>query len=201
MHLYVLGGLGERIERRAAARASWPRSSRARSPSPRLRRSASSPATGGSSRRAAPTRAPAELFYALQTDLGLRWPSHPAAPSSTRRTSRRTYVYLFTWPSPVEGGALRACHGLDLPFTFGTLDAPGMEKLAGAGPAAERLSAPLRAAWIAFARSGDPSPPGLGAWPPYAGPRLATIELGARCRVLDAPFAAERALWDAALRE
>jgi para-nitrobenzyl esterase len=103
-------------------------------------------------------------------------------------------MYLFTWQSPMEGGALGACHALDLPFTFGTLDAPGMEAFAGAGPEAERLSASVRAAWTAFARGGDPSPPGL-AWPPYDARRRATLELGASCRVLDAPLDEERALW------
>ena len=76
-----------------------------------------------------------------------------------------------------------------------------MAELAGAGAEAEGLSARLRAAWVAFARDGDPSHPGLGAWPSFAPPRFATMELGARCGVLEAPFAAESALWEAALRE
>jgi len=142
----------------------------------------------------------AELFYALQTDLGLRWPSHLLAARHAAHQPR-TWAYLFTWPSPLAGGELRACHALDLPFTFGTLAAPGMAELAGAGAEAEGLSARLRAAWVAFARDGDPSHPGLGAWPSFAPPRFATMELGARCGVLEAPFAAESALWEGALRE
>jgi para-nitrobenzyl esterase len=142
----------------------------------------------------------AELFYALQTDLGLRWPSHLLAARHAAHQPR-TFAYLFTWPSPAEGGALRACHALDLAFTFGTLGAPGMAAFAGAGAEAEALSAKLRGAWVAFARSGDPSHPGLGAWPPFAAPRFATMELGARCGVLEAPFAAESELWEATLRD
>jgi para-nitrobenzyl esterase len=133
------------------------------------------------------------LFYALQTDLGLRGPSIRLAEAQAAHQPR-TWMYLFTWPSPLEGGELGACHALDLPFTFGTLDAPGMAAFAGGGPAAEALSAALRAAWTAFARGGDPSPPGL-AWPPYAPPRRATLELGRSCRVLDAPLEEERALF------
>jgi len=136
----------------------------------------------------------AELFYALQTDLGLRWPSLLFAERHAAHQPR-SFVYLFSWPSPLRGGALRACHALDLPFTFGTLGAPGMAELAGAGAAAEGLSADLRAAWVAFARSGDPSHPGIGVWPAYAPPRRATFELGAERRVLEDPFARERELW------
>jgi para-nitrobenzyl esterase len=135
----------------------------------------------------------AAVFYALQTELGLRWPSIRLAEAQAARQAR-TWMYLFTWPSPMDGGALRACHALDLPFTFATLDAPGMAAFAGSGPAAERLSATLRAAWTGFARDGDPSAPGLS-WPRYDVRRRATLELGATCRVLDAPLDQERALW------
>jgi para-nitrobenzyl esterase len=137
---------------------------------------------------------PAEVFYALQTELGLRWHSTLLAERHAAHQPR-TFVYLFTWPSPLRGGALRACHALDLPFTFGTLDAPGMAALAGAGPGAERLSANVRAAWLAFARTGDPGHPGIGPWPPYDSRRRATMELGSRCGALDAPLEEERSLW------
>jgi para-nitrobenzyl esterase len=199
MRLYVLTGLGERV-----GDALLPRILAAQ-----LAGEAADPAAAAERLVAGYRRlfaergliaAPADLFYALQTDLALRWPSHLLAARHAAHQPR-TYAYLFTWPSPAEGGALRACHALDLPFTFGTLAAPGMSELAGAGPEAERLSADLRAAWLAFAARGDPSHAGLGAWPPFEAPRFATMELGARCGVLEAPFAAESALWEAALRE
>ncbi len=136
----------------------------------------------------------AELFYAIQTDLGLRW--HTALLAERHAAHQpRTFGYLFTWPSPLQGGALRACHALDLPFTFGTLDAPGMAEFAGAGAEAEALSERMRAAWLAFARTGNPSHPGLGEWPACAPPGRALMELGARCGPLDDPLAEERALW------
>ncbi|HEX2484403.1 MAG TPA: carboxylesterase family protein [Myxococcota bacterium] len=133
------------------------------------------------------------LFYALQTELGVRGPSIGLAEAHAA-SGGRTWMYLFNWPSPMQaaGRALRACHALDLPFTFGTLGAPRMAEFAGLGPDAERLSATLRAAWTAFARSGDPSPPGL-TWPRYDPRRRATLELGPVCRVVDAPLEDERA--------
>jgi para-nitrobenzyl esterase len=51
-------------------------------------------------------------------------------------------------------------------------------------------------AWAAFARSGDPSHPSVGTWPPYDRDRRATMELGIEGRVHDAPFDSQRAVWD-----
>ena len=59
------------------------------------------------------------------------------------------------------GGALGACHGLDIPLVFGNLSSGGPRALIGetSSEAAEVLSARMRAAWTAFAADGDP---GLG---------------------------------------
>ncbi|MBN6051033.1 hypothetical protein JYK22_03715, partial [Nonomuraea sp. RK-328] len=61
------------------------------------------------------------------------------------------------------GDALGACHGLGLPLTFGNLTAGAAGLLLGQEPppAAAELSAQVRAAWVAFATTGDPG------WPPY----------------------------------
>jgi para-nitrobenzyl esterase len=195
MHLYVLSGLGERIPEALLPRVFAAQlDGETKDPEAAAER-----LVDGYRRllvaRGVPATA-AELFYAVQTALGLRWHSALLAERHARH-QRRTFAYLFTWPSPLRDGALRACHALDLPFTFGTFEAPGMADLAGGGPDAEALSETLRAAWLAFARTGNPSHPGLGEWPACAPPRRAVMELGPRCGVLEDPFAAERALWAA----
>jgi para-nitrobenzyl esterase len=134
--------------------------------------------------------APTDLFLAIQTDLSLRY--HSARIAELRAPSRNTWMYQFTWTSPLRGGLHGACHALDLPFTFGTLDAPGMPEFAGGGEAAQRLSGAMMDAWCAFARRGDPSCDATGSWPAYTPERRATMELGARCGVLDAPQEPER---------
>jgi para-nitrobenzyl esterase len=195
MHLYVLSGLAERIPEALLPRVFAAQlAGEVRDPEAAAARLVEG-YRGLLAARGAPPRT-AELFYAIQTALGLRWPSALLADRHAAHQPR-TYAYLFSWPSPARGGALRACHALDLPFTFGTLGAPGLGELAGGGPDAEALSAAIRSAWLAFARTGNPSHPGLGEWPPWAPPRRALMELGARCGVLEDPFAAERALWDA----
>jgi para-nitrobenzyl esterase len=135
---------------------------------------------------------PCDVMHAIQTDLSLRYDATCIAAARAERAN--TWMYLFTWTSPWRGGAVGACHALDLPFTFGTLDAPGMPAFAGDGDAARALSRRLRGAWTGFARGGEPGHPELGAWPAYEPGRRATMELGPRCGALDAPLEVERAL-------
>src|SRR5262249_56080447 len=103
----------------------------------------------------------------------------------------RTYASCFTWESPYQGGVLGAAHALDIPFVFGTQDRAELVAFTGGGPAAQALAERMQDAWLAFARAGDPAHPGLPAWPAYDGARRATMLLGARCELVDAPRAAQ----------
>jgi para-nitrobenzyl esterase len=98
-------------------------------------------------------------------------------------------MYRFGWRSPL---GLGACHALDVPFALGTYALPGLREFAGSGPAVERVAAATMDAWLAFAKSGDPSHPGIPRWPRYAPPERATLEIGDPCRVLEAPCEARR---------
>jgi para-nitrobenzyl esterase len=138
--------------------------------------------------------APSELWHAIETDRLFRWPAIRLAESQALQHPA-VFQYLFTWPSPALEGALGSCHGVDIPFVFGTLRVRGVPPLVGEGPACERLSRRIQAAWAAFARAGDPSHPDPGTWPPYDARRRATQVLGAECSVADAPGDTERALW------
>uniref|UniRef100_UPI002ADDAC3E carboxylesterase/lipase family protein n=1 Tax=Tepidiforma sp. TaxID=2682230 RepID=UPI002ADDAC3E len=105
---------------------------------------------------------------------------------------RGTYVYLFTYASPARRGALGACHALELPFVFGTLDAPTQDRFAGRGPGVQRLSEQMMDAWIAFARGGDPSHPGIGRWEPYDPVRRPTMVFDLESRLEEDPYGEER---------
>lgn len=144
--------------------------------------------------------APADLFWAILTDLHLRVPATRLAAGHARHQPQ-TRMYLFCWESPGRGGVLGSCHALDLPFTFGNLDAPGMTGFAGTGQEPERLAANLMQAWLLFARRGDPAHAGIGPWPVYETHRRVTMELGRRCGAREAPREAERAAWEEAWPE
>ncbi len=139
---------------------------------------------------------PRELWSAIETDRIFRIGSLRAAQAHAQVAP--TYSYLFTWESPAMHGALGACHALEIPFVFGTLDAPGMDRFAGSGEDASALSQVMMDAWLAFARTGRPGHAALPTWPPYDSGRRATMVLGPTIEVVEGPMDQERALWEAA---
>jgi len=141
------------------------------------------------SQRGAPTT-PGELFMAIQTDRAFRIPAIRLA-EAQQHHGQAAYHYLFTWPSPLFGGRLGACHAIELGFLFGTYE----ENFSGTGPAADRVARNIQDAWLAFAHTGDPSCESVGVWPAY-GERRLTMMLGERCFVEEAPFEPERRAWD-----
>ena len=110
-----------------------------------------------------------------------------------------TFVYQFDWESPARGGTLGACHGLEIAFVFGTIGRTGDDRMSGSGPDADHLSHQMMDAWVAFARSGDPSHDGIGPWPGYDTEQRRTMVFGRDTGVQPAPFEEERALWESML--
>jgi len=83
---------------------------------------------------------------------------------------RPAHVFRFDWAVP--GNAFAACHCSEIPFVFNNFDAWQAPMLAGGDPGAMRtLGVQVQDAWIAFARSGDPSHAGLPRWPRFGGER------------------------------
>lgn len=135
-----------------------------------------------------PVDAPS-LWLAMQTDRVFRVPALRLA----ERQQASVHVYLFDWASPALDGALGSCHGIELPFVFGTLHDPRAAQLVGSGPDADRLAVEMQDAWLAFARSGDPG------WPAYDTVKRATRRLGRNGDLDWDPQGAERAFWDGLL--
>jgi para-nitrobenzyl esterase len=143
-------------------------------------------------RRRGDELAPLELYAAVHTDRTFRIPALRLAEAQAAREPR-TFMYRVDQESPMLGGALGACHAVELPFVFGTYELPGGEQFAGKGPEVEALSARMMDAWLAFARTGDPG------WPAYDLARRTTQVFGPRCALEDDPHAEERRVWEGRL--
>jgi para-nitrobenzyl esterase len=141
---------------------------------------------------------PADLLDAIASDRSYRIPAILLAEAQALNQSR-TFKYLFTWESPAMDGRLGSCHALEMPFIFGTLDAPTIDRFAGEGPEAEALSANMMDAWIAFARKSDPSHPKLPSWPSYHPAHRSTLVFGRECALVSAPLEEERLAWEGVL--
>lgn len=91
------------------------------------------------------------------------------------------YVYLFTWQSPVLDGVYKAFHCMDLPFVFDNI--ARCEEMTGGGREAYLLADRMSAAWIAFARNGNPNHKALPVWPAYTVKEGATMIFDNKCQV------------------
>jgi para-nitrobenzyl esterase len=143
-------------------------------------------------RTAFPDATPGELYERVQTDWLFGMPSLHLA-EAQRAGGGRAYVYELTWPAPGNGGALGACHGLDIPLLFGTYGADlGLLLFAGTEPSAEAeaLSSRFRSSWTAFARTGDPG------WPAYDETERLVQLLDAEPAVRAYPEETARRLWE-----
>ena len=139
------------------------------------------------------TAAP-DLWFAIMRDRRFAVPAARLAELHAAHTPQ-TYAYLFTWQSPAWDGKLGAGHVVEVPFVFGTLDAPDAQDLVPAGSPVGRLSEQMQDAWIAFARTGSPRTSELSGWEPYTPERRSTMLLGTTCGPVDAPYEAERRFW------
>ena len=142
-----------------------------------------------------PGASAADLWADMQGDFIFRIPAIRLAEHQSARDNA-VFVYLFSWPSPQFGGALGACHALEIPFVWNTVDT-GMSQLF-TGPADQPmrdLADAMHTAWATFARTGTPAAPGLPEWPEYDTERRATMVLDTPCRVEDDPGGVDREAW------
>ncbi|MEU0070559.1 carboxylesterase family protein [Streptomyces sp. NPDC006332] len=145
----------------------------------------------GRYRAAFPDASPNELFERVQTDWLFGMPSLHLAEAQCAGGGR-AHVYELTWSAPAIGGAMGACHGLDIPLLFGTFGADlGLLLFAGeVSEEAEALSARFRQSWTAFARTGDPG------WPAYDSEARLVQVLDAQPQVRAYPEETSRRLWE-----
>jgi len=131
-----------------------------------------------------------EIYAAIFGDYMFRMPGLVLT-EAQQANKQAAYNYLFTWKSPAMGGALGACHGLEIGFVFGNYD----DMFCGSGPEADKLAECIQDARLAFARTGDPSCESIGKWPVYGSKRMTMIR-DKKCHVEMAPYEEERLAWD-----
>jgi len=136
-----------------------------------------------------------DLWTAVTTDYVFRLPLQALAVAYAKYQPK-TYSYLFTWESPFLNGVFGSCHGLEIPFVFGTVHDAGVQVFTGGGPQAQALSTRMQDAWVAFARDGDPSCDSVGSWPAYDPVHRPTMVLGPDGGVEDDPRRSERLIWE-----
>lgn len=129
-----------------------------------------------------PDRTPADILFALASDVLLRGRMIRAAETFSASRPAPVYLYNFTWRIPVDEGLWRSPHIVDIPFAFGNVDKARL--MTGPGPGPEETSRNMMSAFVAFARTGNPDNPRLPHWPPYDAQTRATMTFDECCQVV-----------------
>lgn len=135
-----------------------------------------------------------QRWVALQSDRIFHYPASRLADAQSIHQPH-TYTYLFEWRMPLLGSALGACHGLEIPFVFGSMRAGVMRAGLVADRAAGPLSDSMQEAWSSFARTGQPQLGDASEWPAFECRRRYTRSLGAGRGVLRDPHEGAREFW------
>jgi para-nitrobenzyl esterase len=159
-----------------------------------VRDSSGAPSVIAHYRTTRPDASASDLWSAVGTDVIFRIPAIRLAEAQSA-LGNDVYMYRFDYRTPVFGGVLGACHALEIPFVFESLDA-GAEMFVG--PLNEQmrtLAQRMHTSWVTFARTGRPVAEGLPEWPRYTSDRRATMLFDFEPEVVEDPDGADREVW------
>jgi para-nitrobenzyl esterase len=148
-------------------------------------------------KKAHPDYSPTYLLAELITTTFMWGGSVTLATRKAAQNGAPVYMYQLVWETPIAGGLFKAPHTLEIPFVFDTVEAT--RPLLGPGPAPQKLADQMSAAWIAFAKSGNPNNPAIPNWPNYslsnrsAASNRATMMFDVSSKVVNDPYAEVRA--------
>jgi para-nitrobenzyl esterase len=137
-------------------------------------------------RAAFPGYSPSHLITVMETLKGYWIATVLQAERKAAQSAAPVYVYLLAWETPVDGGRLRSHHALDLPLVFNNIETS--RSMVGLGPEPQRVADQMSAAWIAFARSGNPNTEGLPEWRPYDLKSRATMIFNLNSHLQNDPY-------------
>lgn len=142
-------------------------------------------------RQGRPQASNANLAQIVASDAGsTRTAANVIAEHKAALRKAPVYLYGFDWYSPLRDGRIRAMHGMELPFVFDHVDAATW--MTGSGPDRQALADQMSAAWVAFARTGNPNHKRLPHWDAFDAQRRPTMVFGRECRAVNDPHRAER---------
>jgi para-nitrobenzyl esterase len=124
-----------------------------------------------------PNRDNIDLFLRIDTDASRFRRDVDTQAERKAMQGTPVFVYRFEYYSPVREGRLKAMHCMEIPFVFDNVEAG--KGYTGTSPAAQRIADQMSAAWVAFARSGNPGHAGIPAWTPFTATERSTMVFGA----------------------
>jgi para-nitrobenzyl esterase len=138
------------------------------------------------------------LWILIATDHPRGAYTRELAKRKVRQRAAAAYVYRYDWETPEGGGHMRSPHTIEIPFVFNNIKIAG--PLISKMPEAYALAEKTSAAWVAFARTGNPNTAKLPKWPAYTEKKRETMLFNNECRVEADPDHAARMAMEQVLR-
>ncbi|RZU42399.1 carboxylesterase/lipase family protein [Edaphobacter modestus] len=124
-------------------------------------------------------------LYATIAASRFRIPSVEQARRKAALRSAPAYSYLYSWRTPVLEDRVGTFHAAEISFVFD--NAQICNHYSADRQDALTLSRQMGAAWVAFARTGDPNHKDLPHWPAYDDAKRATMIFDSPCRIKNDP--------------
>ena len=145
-------------------------------------------------RKVFPNASPTILMDYIARDTGFGRNAIIQAERHAMAGKAATFMYRFNWQTPGFNGKYGCPHGAEIVFVTG--DPSHMDVLTHNTPEAQALAARVNAAWVAFAKTGDPNTAGLPHWEPYTTDTRAVMFLDNQSTLVRDPEAEIRKLWE-----
>jgi para-nitrobenzyl esterase len=152
----------------------------------------------GAYRKAHPDATPWDLYILIATDHPRGTYSRELAKRKADQASAPAYLYRFDWETPEGGGHMRSPHTIEIQFVFNNVRIAG--PLISKMPEAYALAEKVSAAWVAFARTGNPNTPNLPKWPVYSAGSRDTMLFNNESRVERDPDREPRRMMEQVLK-
>lgn len=136
-------------------------------------------------RKTHPSISNTDVWLIMQADNTRRTNAQALGELKFAQGKAPDYLYFFTWRSPVHKGQMKAYHCLDIPFALYNVDVAA--SMTGAGQDRYALAHNMSAAWAAFARTGNPSHPGIPNWPAFNPTSYPTMVFGTESKLFNDP--------------
>ncbi|MBI3401857.1 MAG: carboxylesterase/lipase family protein [Acidobacteria bacterium] len=123
-------------------------------------------------KKSRPKATPSEIYFTISA-----FPINAHIQAERKAAQRRApaFLYQIRWRTPVEGGRRLSPHCIEIPFAM--QNHWQLPEMVGTGPELQPLADKVSGAWLAFARTGNPSHPGIPKWPAYNATERSTMHI------------------------
>jgi para-nitrobenzyl esterase len=138
-------------------------------------------------KKSRPKATPSEIYFTISA-----FPSNAHIQAERKAAQKRApaFVYQIRWRTPVEGGRRLSPHCIEIPFAM--QNHWQLPEMVGTGPELQPLADRVSGAWLAFAKTGNPSHPGISKWPAYNATERSTMHMNNEWKVTNDPDRDER---------